>query len=261
MILRRWIPVAALAVAAWMPAEASAQDNPRVNVGRQVEDATRDAADRVGRARTGAEGAVDEARGRAGDAADRVGDTSNRAAKLTEREILAKMARAESVHVERLAKLDRLRTLAEQSGDAAKVREVDALRAKEVSRRQRQVRNARGLIGDSAYDRYARQLRDAQAERKRRGGADSDEKGLSDRRSRNARKDAYGENEPEPQRRGAAPERGANPGRGTEMRDAAPPRGSDANRRGGNSTNTGRGNAPQQPTRGSSGNTRSRGNR
>lgn len=194
MTLRRWIPMAAVAVAAWMPADASAQDPARVRVGREADEATRRATESVDEVRRGADEVrrgADEARGGADEVA------RGRAATLTEREVLAKMASAERRHVLRLAKLDRLRELAEQSGNAERIRAVDELREKEIARRQRQIRNARALVGEGTYDRYARQLRDAREERRRRGEAD---RSVNERRMRNARKDAFGDDEVDPRR-------------------------------------------------------------
>ncbi len=161
MNIRRLIPLAALAVVAWMPADANAQ-----TATRQVDDAVRAA---EGRGRTAVDGvtrrgddAVEQATRRGGDEVERRGGT------MTEREIMTKMANAEKKHVERMAKLDRLRTLFSNNGDSARVREIDTLRSQEQSRRQRQIRNGRDIIGSAEYDRYSARLRDAKQQRKGR---------------------------------------------------------------------------------------------
>ena len=70
-----------------------------------------------------------------------------------------RMAQAEEAkHRERMAKLSRLRDLAEAAGDREKVRKIDGLEKTEVSRHERVLAKAKEQLGAEAFEKLRKQI-------------------------------------------------------------------------------------------------------
>jgi len=81
-----------------------------------------------------------------------------KAAAAEHRALASEVAMAETAHRGRLAKIKRLRALAEKSGDKARLKELDTLQGKATSHHEGQLKKLRGRLGKDAHGAMDRAL-------------------------------------------------------------------------------------------------------
>ncbi len=191
---------------------------------RDGDAAERTAPQREGAERTAPQRGSDEAATRTG--RDPAGQQTRGGGQWTEAKVIERMAQENSKHREHMAKLDRLRDLAQKSGDTRRLGQIDELAAKETARHRSMMDKGRRAVGDEHFDAAQRKLGEmdvagrAAGARNRKANADDKQPERSGEAGRQAPPARDGDN----RGRDAAPERGGRDGGGAASGGQAAPR-------------------------------------
>jgi hypothetical protein len=153
---------------------------------------------------------------------------------MTDAQVLAKMAKEEKKHRERVAKLERLKQLATESDNRARLAEVEKLITQEDRRYNKVLELGREAVGADRFNRLRNRMMDRA--KGQQGGDDAGQRGGEQRGGEQRGGEQRGGEQRGGEQRGDDQQRGGDSG----QRGGDQQRGGDAGQRGGSQRGGGR---------------------